>query len=125
MEIIEEINQKIVPILQAAGITPEDIVIVKDQLFKVVFFKLMAKAVGVLSSEDAKNLNEKIGSNAGQEERLRIFQEAAGQSEAVRQLVEEFMLHDFTEVAAKISDAFLKNATPQQKEKLDNLLLKT
>lgn len=119
MEIIEEINKKVLPVLQAAGIIPEDIVIVKDQLFKVVFFKLMAKAVGVLSSQEAKNLNEKIGGNGGQEERLRIFQEIAGQSEAVRQLVDEFMLHDFAEVVTKINRAFLKNATPEQKEKIN------
>lgn len=123
MEIIEEINKKVLPVLQAAGIIPEDIVVVKDQLFKVVFFKLMAKAVGVLSSQEAKNLNEKIGGNGSQEERLRIFQEVAGQSEAVRQLVDEFMLHDFSEVATKINGAFLKNATPEQKEKLNSLLV--
>lgn len=119
--IFEEVNQKIIPVLQAAGITYEDIQIVKDQLYKVIYFKLMAKTVSVFSLEEAKILNDKISNALSNEERLIVFCEYSKEMPAINQIIDEFLKKDFSNVISNINNLFLKNATPQQKEKLAGL----
>lgn len=119
--IFEEVNQKIIPALQAAGITFEDIQTVKEQLYKVIYFKLMAKAVSIFSSDEAKILNDKISGALSSEERLIIFCEYSREMPAINQITDEFLKKDFLTVVSNINNLFLKNATPQQKEKLAGL----
>lgn len=122
MEVIEEINKILEPLLSVAEFEEEDKTVVKEQFYKVIFFKLMAKIIGNLSSQEASILNDKLEKASSNEERLNFFEEEAQRSENIQGAIQEFLLKDLSEIINKLLRAFSEKATPEQKIKFETAL---